>query len=121
MKAGRTDEALRILGNLRADGDASSPRVLQEYDDIVEIVALERKHAGRNTYFAMLFGTGAFLQYVRDRRAILRCMGTSARWMSGTLIAFFSLPFRRLRGLTRRAESATVSVAADYPGVRCYS
>lgn len=59
MKAGRTEEALRILGNLRADGDASNPRVVQEYEDIVEIVALERKHAGRNTYFAMLLGTGA--------------------------------------------------------------
>ncbi len=64
MKAGRDEEALRILGNLRADGDASSPRVVQEYDDIVEIVALERKHAGRNTYFAMLFGTGTYAQYV---------------------------------------------------------
>ena len=32
--------------------------VIQEFDDILEIAALEKKHHARNTYFSMLFGIG---------------------------------------------------------------
>ncbi|KAH8114981.1 general substrate transporter [Phellopilus nigrolimitatus] len=57
-KVGRVEEAALILGDLRAGGNAEDPRVVQEIDDITEIVALEKDHAGRSTYFSMFFGIG---------------------------------------------------------------
>ena len=58
VKVGRIDEARQILANLRADGDVNNEAMIQEFDDILEIAALEKKHHARNTYFSMLFGIG---------------------------------------------------------------
>jgi len=90
VKAGRDEEALRILGNLRADGDASSPRVVQEYDDIVEIVALERKHAGRNTYFAMLFGTGSGDLHVARRVQLSVWLQIIQEWVGISAVTVYA-------------------------------
>ncbi|KAI5121479.1 hypothetical protein M0805_003935 [Coniferiporia weirii] len=57
-KVGRTEEARIILGNLRADGDANALNVTEEFDEIMEVVVLEKEHSGRTTYFAMFFGIG---------------------------------------------------------------
>jgi len=57
VKAGRDAEAREILGRLRSDGDPNGPAATAEYEDIVEIVKLERKHANQFTYWRMFWGT----------------------------------------------------------------
>lgn len=57
LKMGRRDEARTILGRLRSeDGDPEAPQALAEYEDIVAVIALEKEHSKRNTYFSMFFG-----------------------------------------------------------------
>lgn len=58
VKVGRIDEARQILARLRADGDVNNVAVIQEFDEIREIAALEKKNHARNTYFSMFFGIG---------------------------------------------------------------
>lgn len=55
---GRNDEALTILGNLRADGNADDLRVQEEFADVLEIVQLEKENASRSTYWSMFWGVG---------------------------------------------------------------
>ncbi|KAL5498386.1 hypothetical protein ACEPAH_2528 [Sanghuangporus vaninii] len=57
-KVGRADEALQILGNLRADGNTKDPVVEKEFSDILEVVQLEKESSGRSTYWAMFWGIG---------------------------------------------------------------
>ncbi|EJD04843.1 general substrate transporter [Fomitiporia mediterranea MF3/22] len=57
-KVGRTDEALTILGNLRANGNKSDPVVESEFGDILEVVQLEKENAGRSSYWSMFWGLG---------------------------------------------------------------
>ncbi|KAI9491539.1 general substrate transporter [Zychaea mexicana] len=45
---GRYDEALETLAKLHADGDANNPYVRQEFDEIMEQVRFEEKHAMRS-------------------------------------------------------------------------
>jgi hypothetical protein len=57
VKAGRLDEAKQVLAALRSeDGNLEDKKATSEFDDIVEVVALERAHASRNTYWAMFWG-----------------------------------------------------------------
>ncbi|KAJ3481093.1 hypothetical protein NLI96_g7901 [Meripilus lineatus] len=57
LKVGRNEEARTILGRLRSeDGDPEAPQAVAEYEDIVAVVALEKEHSKRNTYFSMFFG-----------------------------------------------------------------
>jgi hypothetical protein len=71
VKAGRTEEAREILGLLRADDDDNvcdesgktadglNSRAESEFNDIVDVVALENKHSNANTYWAMFWGKGS--------------------------------------------------------------
>ncbi|KDQ56003.1 hypothetical protein JAAARDRAFT_133067 [Jaapia argillacea MUCL 33604] len=63
IKAGRPDEAKLILSRLRAginrSEDDSKARANAEFEDIVEVVALEKKHSNRNTYWSMFWGKGS--------------------------------------------------------------
>jgi hypothetical protein len=53
---GRNEEALEIITVLRGDGDLNASGVQEEYSSIVRGVELEKRHAKRNSFFAMLFG-----------------------------------------------------------------
>jgi hypothetical protein len=53
---GRNEEALEIISVLRGDGDLNAPGVQEEFNSIVRGVELEKVHAKRNSFFAMLFG-----------------------------------------------------------------
>ena len=53
IKAGREDESRFILGRLRGEDDETAEL---EYQDIQNIVKLERENSQRSSYMAMLFG-----------------------------------------------------------------
>ncbi|KAL5520337.1 hypothetical protein ACEPAG_9551 [Sanghuangporus baumii] len=57
-KAGRSEEALQVLGNLRSGGNTKDPAVEREFSDILEVVQLEKEAVGRSTYWSMFFGIG---------------------------------------------------------------
>ncbi|KAH7923026.1 general substrate transporter [Leucogyrophana mollusca] len=59
LKAGRADEAKDILSRIRATDNTEPPEVEKEFNDIIQVVALEKKHARRNTYWGMFWGTGS--------------------------------------------------------------
>ena len=53
VKVGREEEARYILGRLRGEGDGQAEA---EFQDIRNIVELERKTSSQNSYLAMFFG-----------------------------------------------------------------
>ena len=79
---GRIDEASDILERLRQEdqvpdagsdsgekkGSDAVTHVDRELADILEVVALEKANVKRGTYFAMLFGIGAFYSAATDRQ-----------------------------------------------------
>lgn len=64
LKVGRNEEAKVILQRLRAEpgethaSGAMNPTASAEYEQIVQIVQLEQKHRGRNSYWNMFWGIG---------------------------------------------------------------
>ena len=56
IKVGRNEEALEVITVLRGDGNPNAPGVQEEYNGIVAGVELEKRHAKRNSFYAMLFG-----------------------------------------------------------------
>lgn len=54
VKVGRVEEARFILGRLR--GEEAEGFAEEEFQDILNIVELERKTSEQQSYFAMLFG-----------------------------------------------------------------
>ena len=66
IKAGRLEEAQTILRRLRhiEDGPKEGGEHAgadAEFDSIVEVVKLEKKHAKMNSYWNMFWGIGAWL------------------------------------------------------------
>lgn len=59
VKAGRIDEARVILGRLRGGGDPQDPRALEELQDIMGAVELERQTSSHNDYISMFIGRGS--------------------------------------------------------------
>ena len=61
MKAGQMDEAKDILRRIRflsSEDEESKVHIEHELNDIIEVVALEKKHAKRNSYWSMFWGLG---------------------------------------------------------------
>lgn len=58
-KVGRGDEARYILGKLRGETGADEGKAEDEYQDICNIVKLERDAAKAQPYWKMLFGVGS--------------------------------------------------------------
>lgn len=58
IKAGRRDEALKIIAKLRGDGDLQHPDVQKEYREIVAVVE-EESHCAKTNYVKMFLGIGS--------------------------------------------------------------
>lgn len=56
IKVGREEEGRYILGRLRGEGDGEAEA---EFQDIRNIVELERKTSKQSSYLAMFFGWGS--------------------------------------------------------------
>jgi sugar porter (SP) family MFS transporter len=56
VKVGRVDEARYILGRLRGEGGDDIGKAEAEFQDICNVVALERETSDQQTYYAMFFG-----------------------------------------------------------------
>lgn len=68
IKVGRLTEAKEVLQRLRADDSASVKQDSEishtiadnEFDSIVEVLKLEKKHSKMNGYWNMFWGIGVF-------------------------------------------------------------
>lgn len=58
VKAGREAEAYEIIAAIRSNGDKEDAAAKREYQEIVQIVELEREHEGTN-YIKMFLGVGS--------------------------------------------------------------
>lgn len=58
-KVGRGDEARYILGRLRGEDGEDAGKAEAEYQDIVNIVELEKDTASEQHYYKMFFGIGS--------------------------------------------------------------
>lgn len=58
VKSGRAKEALAIITKLRGNDDPDHPNVIQEYQEIVAVVEIERESNSSN-YIKMFFGIGS--------------------------------------------------------------
>ena len=59
IKVGREEEGRYILGRLRGEGGADEGRAEAEFQDIRNIVELERKTSKQQSYFSMFTGIGS--------------------------------------------------------------
>lgn len=59
VKVGREEEGRYILGRLRGEGGADEGRAEAEFQDVRNIVELERKTSKQQSYLHMLFGWGS--------------------------------------------------------------
>lgn len=59
VKVGREEEGRYILGRLRGEGGVDEGRAEAEFQDIRNIVELERKTSTQNSYWKMFFGIGS--------------------------------------------------------------
>lgn len=90
IKVGRNQEALEVITVLRGDGDGNAPGVQEEYNAIVAGVELEKRHAKRNSFYAMLFGLHCGDLHFARRVQI-------AMWIPIlTLVGYVSLQLRSL-------------------------
>ena len=58
VKAGREKEAYDIIAAIRSNGDKEDAAAKREYQEIVQVVELEREHEGTN-YIKMFLGVGS--------------------------------------------------------------
>lgn len=58
-KVGRGDEARYILGRLRGEDGEDAGKADAEYQDVVNIVQLEKEAASEQHYYKMFFGIGS--------------------------------------------------------------
>jgi len=58
VKVGREKEAYDIIAAIRSNGDNEDDAAKREYQEIVQVVELEREHEGTN-YIKMFLGVGS--------------------------------------------------------------
>lgn len=58
VKAGRDSEAFEIISLIRGEGDKAQQSAKREYEEIVQIVEMEKEHGSTN-YVKMFFGIGS--------------------------------------------------------------
>ncbi|TFK48172.1 general substrate transporter [Heliocybe sulcata] len=91
IKVGRTEEARAILGRLRADDrNPEDERANAEFEDIMEIVSMEKAHSKRNSYWAMLWGTDSGDLHVARRVQLSVWLQILQEWVGIAAITVYA-------------------------------
>lgn len=88
-KVGRGDEARYILGRLRGETGADAGRAEAEYQDICNVVQLEKESSSAQSYYKMLFGIGSGKLHTGRRVQLVIWLQIMQEWI-GTLEIFIS-------------------------------
>ncbi|KII90241.1 hypothetical protein PLICRDRAFT_108340 [Plicaturopsis crispa FD-325 SS-3] len=96
IKVGRTAEAKVILQRLRSDPSvvtapgSENDRANQEFDEIVDVVQLEKKHASRNSYWAMFWGIGSGNLHIARRVQLSIWLQIIQEWVGIAAITVYA-------------------------------
>lgn len=112
IKVGREEEGRYILGRLRGEGDGLAEA---EFQDIRNIVELERKTSKQNSYLSMFFGWGSGKLHTGRRVQLViwlqilqewyvRSPGATGQFVQELLV--FEPPQRILHDSTRQYRKA---------------
>jgi MFS family permease len=97
VKAGRGDEARYVLGRLRGETGEDAGIAESEYQDIKNIVELEKENSKQNSYFHMFFGIGAGKLHTARRVQLVIWLQIMQEWVgiAGVTICRHSILIRR--------------------------
>ncbi|CCM00851.1 uncharacterized protein FIBRA_02894 [Fibroporia radiculosa] len=91
IKTGRSEEARLILARFRSkDGNVNDPRVIAEYDEIIQSVQLEKANAAGNSYFSMFFGLHDGDLHVARRVQLSMWLQILQEWSGIAAIIFYA-------------------------------
>ncbi|KIJ61771.1 hypothetical protein HYDPIDRAFT_96054, partial [Hydnomerulius pinastri MD-312] len=92
MKAGRVDEAKDILARIRADSqqEGESKSIEAEFNEIHEVVELEKKHAKRTSYWSMFWGIDSGDLHIARRVQLSIWLQIVQEWVGIDAIAVYA-------------------------------
>lgn len=97
IKVGREEEGRFILGRLRGEGDGQAEA---EFQDIHNIVELERKTASQNSYLAMFFGWKSGKLHTGRRVQLVVWLQILQEWIGIAGITIFGPTIFGIAGIT---------------------
>lgn len=98
-KVGREDESRYILERLREDGVESSGKAEAEFQDIRNIVELERENAKAQNYLYMLFGYQSGKLHTGRRVQLVIWLQIMQEWIGIAGVTIYSPTIFRIAGL----------------------
>lgn len=99
VKVGREEEARYILGRLRGETGEDLGKAEAEFQDIRNIAELERKTAKRQSYLAMLFGTGSGKLHTGRRVQLVIWLQIMQEWIGIAGVTIFAPTIFRTAGI----------------------
>ncbi|KAI4270892.1 MAG: hypothetical protein LQ337_006399 [Flavoplaca oasis] len=100
-KAGREDESRYVLERLREDGIESTGKAEAEFQDVRNIVELERKNAKSQNYLYMLFGYKSGKLHTGRRVQLVIWLQIMQEWIGIAGVTIYSPTIFRIAGLTQ--------------------
>ncbi|VUC31178.1 unnamed protein product [Clonostachys rosea] len=104
----RTDDTLRVVASVRADGDDSSPEVIAQYQEIIAARDWERE-AGRKAKLAELFRTGPS----RRRVMLAASVGVIAMGSGNNIASYFLGDMLSNAGITNKNTQLEINVVMN--------
>lgn len=98
-KVGRGEEARYILGRLRGEEGEDEGRAEAEYQDICNIVELERDSAKSQSYWKMLFGVDSGKLHTGRRVQLVIWLQIMQEWIGIAGVTLYSPTIFRLAGI----------------------
>ena len=89
-KVGRGDEARYILGRLRGEHGVDEGKAEAEYQDICNIVQLEKETAKEQSYINMLFGIGSGKLHTGRRVQLVIWLQIMQEWIGIAGVTIYS-------------------------------
>jgi hypothetical protein len=89
-KVGRGDEARYILGRLRGEDGEDEGKAQAEYEDICNVVQLEKDTASDQHYYKMLFGIGSGKLHTGRRVQLVIWLQIMQEWIGIAGVTLYS-------------------------------
>ena len=105
IKVGRDAEARYILGRLRGEDDGLAEA---EFQDIKNIVELERKTSKQNSYFAMFFGINSGKLHTGRRVQLVIWLQIFQEWIGIAGITIYGPEIFKIAGV-KQADQLWIS------------
>ena len=80
-KVGRNEEARYILGRLRGETGDDAGKADAEFQDIQNVIELEKNTSKKNTYFHMFFGIGSGKLHTARRVQLVIWLQIMQEWV----------------------------------------